>query len=181
MEKDIAGSETAKNLVTAYGGESMAAVKYGFYASAAAKEGFEQIGAVFAETAANEREHAKIWFKYLHGGEVPASLSNLKDAASGEHFEWAQMYADFAAIAKKEGFAEIAARFEMVAGIEKTHEERYLALIKNMENGKVFSRDDSRIWICRNCGYIHIGSEAPVICPVCSHPRAYFELRAENY
>ena len=169
---DLKGSQTEINLQTAFAGESQAHTKYEYYASQAKKDGYEQIAALFLETSHNEKEHAKIWFKYLHGGEMPETLANLEDAAAGENYEWTDMYAGFAKTAREEGFEEIALRFEMVGAIEKTHEERYRKLIENIEDGLVFSR---------NCGHIVIGKNAPEICPVCSHPKAFFELRAENY
>ena len=178
---ELKGSETEKNLWTAFAGESQAAIKYGFYAKQATKEGLNPIADIFTETSGNELHHAKIWFKYLHGGEMPETLPNLEDAAAGENYEWTDMYAGFAKTAREEGFEEIALRFEMVGAIEKQHEERYRALIDNIETGKVFSRDGDAIWICRNCGHIVIGKNAPEICPVCSHPKAFFELEAHNY
>lgn len=181
MSVDFESSQTKKNLEAAFAGESQATNKYSYYASKAKKEGYEQISAIFAETSGNEREHAKLWFKYLHDGGVPDTLTNLRDAAAGENYEWTDMYAGFAKTAREEGFEEIALRFEMVGAIEKTHEERYRKLIENIEDGLVFSRDGDAIWICRNCGHIVIGKNAPEICPVCSHPKAFFELRAENY
>ncbi|MBR3588679.1 MAG: rubrerythrin family protein [Clostridia bacterium] len=179
--KELKGTRTEANLMAAFAGESQARNKYTYYASKAKKDGFEQIAALFLETAENEKEHAKIWFKLLHGGAVPGTIENLKDAAAGENYEWTDMYAGFAKEAKEEGFDEIAALFEMVAKIEKEHEERYLKLLANIENGIVFSRDGDAIWKCRNCGHIVIGKAAPEICPVCAHPKAYFEIKAENY
>ena len=167
--------------MAAFAGESQARNKYTYYASKAKKDGFEQIAALFLETAENEKEHAKIWFKLLHGGAVPGTIENLKDAAAGENYEWTDMYAGFAKEAKEEGFDEIAALFEMVAKIEKEHEERYLKLLANIENGVVFSKDGDAIWKCRNCGHIVIGKAAPELCPVCAHPKAYFEIKADNY
>lgn len=181
MSVDFESSQTKKNLEAAFAGESQATNKYSYYASKAKKEGYEQISAIFTETSGNEREHAKLWFKYLHDGGVPDTLTNLRDAAAGENYEWTDMYAGFAKTAREEGFEEIALRFEMVGAIEKQHEERYRALIDNIETGKVFSRDGDAIWICRNCGHIVIGKNAPEICPVCSHPKAFFELEAHNY
>ena len=175
-----AGTKTEKNLWTAFAGESQARNKYTFYASQAKKEGFEQIAALFTETANNEKEHAKMWFKLLNGG-VGKTVDNLKDAAAGENYEWTDMYATFAKEARDEGFDHIAKLFEMVGEIEKEHEARYLALCKNIEEGKVFNREGKQAWICRNCGHIHFGEEAPEVCPVCAHPKAYFELRAQNY
>ncbi len=177
----LKGSKTEANLQAAFAGESQARNKYSYYASKAKKDGFEQIAALFEETAANEKEHAKIWFKLLHGGAVPSTVENLKDAAAGENYEWTDMYAGFAKEARKEGFNDIADLFEGVAKIEKEHEERYLKLLENIETGIVFSRDGEMIWKCRNCGHIVIGKSAPDVCPVCAHPRAYFEVKAENY
>lgn len=177
---ELKGSKTEANLMTAFAGESQARNKYTYYASKAKKDGYVQIAALFEETANNEKEHAKIWFKLLHGG-IGDTIDNLKDAAAGENYEWTDMYAGFAKTAREEGFEEIALRFEMVGAIEKQHEERYRALIDNIETGKVFSRDGDAIWICRNCGHIVIGKNAPEICPVCSHPKAFFELEAHNY
>ncbi len=180
--KDLAGTKTLKNLETAFAGESMARNKYTYYATAARKEGFNQIADIFEETASNEKEHAKLWFKWLHGGAVPTTDVNLKDAASGENYEWTEMYAQFAKEAAEEGFPELAASFKMVAAIEKEHEGRYLKLLEKVEQGKVFSSDGTKVaWKCANCGHIHFGEKAPEICPVCKHPKAYFELRAENY
>ena len=177
--KDLKGTKTEKNLQTAFAGESQARNKYTYYASKAKKDGYEQIAAIFEETANNEKEHAKLWFKLLHGG-IPDTLTNLADAAAGENCEWTDMYATFAKEAKEEGFDYIAKLFEGVAKIEKRHEERYRKLIENIEGGLVFSRDGDMIWECRNCGHIHIGKEAPEVCPVCAHPRAYFELHKTN-
>lgn len=179
--KDLKGSKTAENLMTAFSGESQARNKYTYYASKARKDGYEQIAAIFEETANNEKEHAKLWFKLLHGGEVPDTLTNLGDAADGENYEWTDMYASFAKTAYEEGFTEIARSFEGVAAIEKTHEERYRKLLANVEGGLVFSKEQDVIWQCANCGHIIIGKKAPNICPVCAHPQAYFHLRAENY
>ncbi len=178
---ELKGTRTEANLMAAFAGETQARTKYSTYAAVARKEGYEQIGALFDETAENEKEHAEIWFKYLHGGEVPDTLANLKDAANGEHFEWTDMYATFAKEAKEEGFDRIASLFEMVAAIEREHEERYQKLIANMEGGLVFSREGDTIWKCRNCGHILVGKKAPELCPVCSHPKSYFEIKAENY
>ena len=175
------GSKTEKNLMEAFAGESMARNKYTYYASKAKKDGYEQIAQIFTETAANEQEHAKIWFKYLHDGEVPCTEANLKDAADGENFEWTDMYSRMAKEAREEGFTEIAAKFEMVAAIEKEHEERYRKLLNNIKEGIVFSRDGDRIWQCSNCGHIVIGPKAPQICPVCNHPQSFFQMKAENY
>ena len=178
---ELKGTRTEANLMAAFAGETQARTKYSTYAAVARKEGYEQIGALFDETAENEKEHAEIWFKYLHGGEVPNTLANLKDAANGEHFEWTDMYATFAKEAKEEGFDRIATLFEMVAAIEREHEARYQKLIENMEGGLVFSREGDAIWKCRNCGHILVGKKAPELCPVCSHPKSYFEIKAENY
>ena len=180
-EGKYAGTQTEKNLQTAFAGESQARNKYTYYASKAKKDGYEQIAELFTETANNEKEHAKIWFKLLHDGNVPDTVANLKDAAEGENYEWTDMYKSFAEDAKAEGFDHIAYLFEQVAAIEKEHEERYRKLLANIEEGIVFSRDGDMVWICRNCGHIHVGKEAPEVCPVCAHPKAYFELRAENY
>ncbi len=179
-EPQLKGSKTEANLKTAFAGESEATNKYTYYASKAKKDGYVQISKIFEETAANEREHAKIWFKLLHDG-IGSTMDNLADAAAGENYEWTDMYATFAKEAREEGFDDIAALFEGVAAIEKTHEERYRKLLANIEGGLVFSRDGDMIWECSNCGHIHIGKQAPEVCPVCDHPKAYFKLRAENY
>ena len=178
---ELKGSQTEKNLMTAFAGESEARNKYSYYASKAKKDVYEQIAAIFEETAGNEKEHAKLWFKALHDGSVPDTLTNLKDAASGEHYEWSTMYAEFAKTAKEEGFNDLARLFEGVAKIEQSHEERYLKLAQNIEEDKVFHRDEEVIWICRNCGHIYKGKNAPKICPVCSHPESYMQLRVINY
>ena len=178
---DLKGTKTEKNLLAAFAGESQARNKYTYYASKAKKEGYEQIAAIFEETAANEKEHAKMWFKLLHGDTNPSTIENLKDAAEGENYEWTDMYSKMAEEAREEGFDKIAFLFESVAAIEKEHEERYKKLIENIEGGLVFSRDGDKIWKCRNCGHIVIGKEAPIVCPVCTHPQAYFEIKAENY
>ena len=180
MEKNLKGTKTEANLLTAFAGESQARNKYTYYASKAKKEGYEQIAALFTETANNEKEHAKIWFKLLHDG-IGDTATNLKDAAAGENYEWTEMYATFAKEAKEEGFDKIAYLFDAVAKIEKGHEERYLALLNNVENKKVFEKMDIVVWQCANCGHIHIGKEAPLECPVCKHPQGHFEIRAENY
>ena len=178
----LKGTRTEANLMAAFAGESQARNKYTYYASKAKKEGYEQIAALFLATAENEKEHAKLWFKQLHGGEVPDTAANLKDAAAGEHYEWTDMYANFAKEAKAEGFHDIAQLFESVGKVEKEHEERYLKLLANVEGGKVFARECAEtIWECRNCGHIQTGAKVPELCPVCSHPRAYFEIRALNY
>ena len=179
--KELKGTKTEKNLQEAFAGESMARNKYTYYASKAKKDGYEQIAAIFEETALNEKEHAKLWFKYLEGGAVKDTVSNLKDAASGEHFEWTDMYARMAKEAEEEGFDEIAAKFRLVADIEKRHEERYKKLLANIEGGIVFSREGDTIWQCRNCGHIVIGKEAPKECPTCNHPQSYFEVSANNF
>lgn len=178
---ELKGSKTEKNLLFAFAGESQARNKYTYYASKAKKEGYEQIAELFLETAENEKEHAKLWFKYLHDGDVPTTVENLKDAAKGEHEEWTNMYKEFAQIAREEGFDEIAAKFELVGRIESTHEQRYLELLDKVEGKKVFIAEDVVVWKCRNCGHLHIGKSAPEVCPVCKHPQAYFELRATNY
>ena len=181
MSKELKGTRTEANLMEAFAGESMARNKYTYFASKAKKDGYVQIAAIFEETAANEKEHAKIWYKYLHGGAVPATVENLADAAAGENAEWTDMYARMAREAREEGFDEIAERFEQVAAIEKHHEERYRKLLKNINDKKVFSKDGDAIWQCSNCGHIVVGKEAPEICPVCAHPQAYFQVKAENY
>ena len=178
---ELKGSKTEKNLQTAFAGESQAHTKYQYYASKAIKDGYAQIGNMFEETARNEKEHAKIWFKLLHGGEVPSTEINLEDAASGENYEWTDMYAGFAKTAMEEGFTEIAFLFEKVAAIEKTHEERYRKLLGNIKDGLVFSRDEDMIWECLNCGHIVIGKKAPELCPVCKHPKSFFQVKANNY
>ena len=178
---ELKGSRTEANLMTAFAGESQARNKYTYYASKAKKDGYVQIAQIFEETANNEKEHAKIWFKLLHDGGIPTTVENLKDAAEGENYEWTEMYAEFAVVAKEEGFDHIAALFEMVAKIEKEHEERYKKLLANIDGGVVFSKDNDIVWICSNCGHIHIGKKAPEICPVCAHPQAYFMERAKNY
>ena len=179
--KDLKGTKTEANLRAAFAGESEARNKYTYYASQAKKEGYEQIAELFTETANNEKEHAKIWFKLLHGGAVPSTEQNLLDAAEGENYEWTDMYAGFAKDAKEEGFLEIAALFEMVGAIEKEHEARYRKLLENVKGGLVFSRDGDMIWQCANCGHIHVGKQAPQVCPVCKHPQAYFAIAARNY
>ena len=178
---ELKGSQTEKNLMAAFSGESEARNKYTYFASKARKEGYEQIAAIFEETALNEKEHAKIWFKLLNGGEIPSTLENLNAAAAGENYEWTDMYEGFAKTAKEEGFDRIAYLFEAVGKIEKEHEARYKKLIENLQDGLVFSRDGDKIWKCRNCGHIVIGKEAPAVCPVCNHPQSYFEIKAENY
>ena len=178
---ELKGSKTEANLMTAFSGESQARNKYTFYASKARKEGYVQIAEIFEETANNEKEHAKIWFKLLHGGEMPDTAANLLDAANGENYEWTDMYATFAKEAKEEGFTKIAALFEMVGNIEKEHEERYRKLLSKVEGGTVFISEDVAIWQCGNCCHIVVGKKAPEICPVCEHPKAYFRIKAENY
>ena len=178
---ELKGSRTEANLMAAFAGESQARNKYTYYASKAKKDGYEQIAAIFEETANNEKEHAKMWFKELHGGSIPDTLENLADAADGENYEWTDMYDEFAKVAREEGFERIAKLFEGVAAIEKEHEERYRKLISNIEGGLVFSRDGDKIWQCRNCGHIVVGKEAPKVCPVCAHPQAHFEIKKENY
>jgi rubrerythrin len=177
----LKGTKTEKNLMEAFAGESQARNKYTYFASKAKKDGYEQIGAIFEETASNEKEHAKIWFKLLCGGDIPATADNLKAAAAGEHGEWTEMYKRMAAEAREEGFSDIAHLFESVAKIEKEHEERYLKLLKNVEDGDVFAKKEKSVWICRNCGHIADRKDAPQKCPVCLHPQAYFELRVINY
>ncbi len=177
---ELKGTKTEANLMTAFAGESQATNKYSYYASKAKKEGFVQIAAFFEETAHNEREHAKIWFKLLHGG-IADTATNLKDAAAGENYEWTDMYANFAKVAREEGFDKIAYLFESVAKIEKGHEERYLALLNNVETDKVFKKEEEVVWQCANCGHIYVGKEAPKVCPVCDHPQAHFQLLVKNY
>ena len=178
---DLKGTKTEANLMAAFAGESQARNKYTYFASKAKKEGYQQIAAIFEETAQNEKEHAKIWFKLLKGGEIPTTAENLKEAADGENYEWTDMYDTFAKEAKEEGFDHIAFLFEEVGKIEKEHEERYLKLLENVKDGLVFSKDGDKIWKCRNCGHIVVGKEAPGLCPVCNHPQSYFEIKAENY
>lgn len=178
--KELKGTKTERNLMEAFAGESQARNKYSFYASKARKDGFEQIAAIFEETAQNEKEHAKLWFKYLHDGEVPDTMTNLRDAAEGENYEWTDMYERMAAEAEEEGFTQIAFKFRAVAAIERHHEERYRRLLKNIEEGIVFSREGDTIWICRNCGHIVIGKKAPAVCAVCAHPQSFFEMKADN-
>lgn len=177
---NLKGTKTEANLKVAFAGESEARNKYSYYASKARKDGYNQIAAIFEETANNEKEHAKLWFKQLHDG-IPDTMTNLADAAAGEHYEWTEMYATFAKEAREEGFDYIAFLFDGVAKIEKEHEERYRKLLANIEDGIVFSRDGDMLWHCSNCGHIHIGKQAPEVCPVCAHPQAYFQIRAENY
>lgn len=179
--KELKGTKTERNLQEAFAGESMARNKYSYFASKARKDGYEQIAAIFEETANNEKEHAKLWFKLLNGGEISDTMDNLRAAAEGENYEWTDMYAKMAQDAEEEGFPEIAYRFRAVAAIEKHHEERYRKLLQNIEEGIVFSREGDTVWICRNCGHIHIGKKAPEVCPVCHHKRSFFEIKAENY
>jgi len=181
MSANIKGTKTEANLKAAFAGESEARNKYSYYASKARKEGYEQIANFFEETANNEKEHAKLWFKQLHGGDVPDTLTNLLDAADGENYEWTQMYAEFAKDAREEGFTEIARLMDEVGSIEKEHEERYRALRKNIEDGVVFAREESKEWHCLNCGKVIDAKEAPSLCPACAHPKGYFEMRATNY
>ncbi len=178
---DLKGSKTEKNLMEAFAGESQARNKYTYFASKAKKDGYVQISKIFEETANNEKEHAKIWFKLLHGGEIGSTIDNLKAAAEGEHYEWTDMYANFAKDAREEGFNDIAYLFEAVAKIEKEHEERYRKLLASVVDGKVFERDTEITWTCSNCGHVHKGTNAPQLCPVCKHPQAYFEQKADNY
>jgi rubrerythrin len=178
---ELKGSKTWNNLMAAYAGEAQARVKYEYYAGKAKKDGYEQIAAIFTETSENEKEHAEQWFKLLHDGAVPPTTSNLPDAANGENYEWTDMYVGFEKTAREEGFTEIADKFKAIGAIEKHHEERYRKLLKNIEDGIVFSRDGDTVWICRNCGNIVIGQKAPDICPVCNHPQAYYEIKANNF
>ena len=181
MKTKYAGTKTEKNLEAAFAGESQARNKYDFFASQAKKDGFEQIAAIFQETADNEKEHAKMWFKLLNGGNVPSTAENLQSAADGENYEWTDMYDRMAKEAREEGFDRIAFLFESVGKIEKEHEERYRKLLENVTDGLVFSKDGDKIWKCRNCGHIVVGKQAPNVCPVCEHPQSYFEIKAENY
>ena len=178
---ELKGSRTEQNLMKAFAGESEARNKYTYYASKAKKDGYEQIAAIFEETANNEKEHAKLWFKELHGGNIPSTEENLLDAANGENYEWTDMYEEFAKVAREEGFERLANMFEGVAKIEKEHEERYRKLLKNIEDKVVFSKDEECIWICRNCGHVVIGKYAPEVCPVCNHPQSFFEMKSNNY
>ena len=178
---DLKGSKTEKNLLAAFAGESQARMKYDYYASQAKKDGYEQLAAIFTETAGNEKEHAKLWFKALHGGKVPTTTENLLDAAAGENYEWTEMYKEFAEVAKEEGFEHLAFQFAEVAKIEKHHEERYRKLLNNINEGVVFEGEEQVAWICRNCGYIHVGNAAPAVCPVCAHPQSYFQKLCENF
>ena len=178
---ELKGTKTEENLKKAFAGESEARNKYTYFASKAKKDGYEQIASIFEETANNEKEHAKMWFKLLNGGEIPSTNENLAAAADGENYEWTDMYEEFARVAEEEGFKDIAFKFRSVAAIERHHEERYRKLLKNIEDEVVFSKDGDKIWICRNCGHVVIGSSAPKVCPVCNHPQSFFELKAENY
>lgn len=179
--KELKGTKTEKNLMEAFAGESQARNKYTYYASQAKKDGYEQIAAIFEETANNEKEHAKLWFKALHGGAVPKTLENLLDAAAGENCEWTEMYKRMAQEAREEGFESLAIAFEGVAEIERRHEERYLKLAELVKNGTVFNKTEKKVWICRNCGHIYVGDKAPEVCPVCAHPKAYFQVFNENF
>ena len=178
---DFENSQTKKNLEAAFAGESQATNKYAYYAAKAKKEGYVQIANIFTETSGNERAHAKLWFKYLHDGDVPDTLTNLKDAAAGENYEWTTMYEDFAKTAEEEGFKELAYKFRAVGAIEKSHEARYLRLAERVEKGEVFSREGVKVWKCTVCGHLHVGAEAPKICPVCGHPQSFFEEQVVNY
>ena len=177
----LKGTKTEQNLKDAFAGESQAHTKYLYYASKAKKDGYEQIAELFTETALNEKEHAKLWFKFLHEGDIPTTTKNLADAAAGENYEWTDMYEDMAKQAIEDGFPELAVKFRSVGAIEKRHEERYRKLLQNIEEGIVFSKDGDRIWQCRNCGHIHIGKTAPEVCPVCNHPKSFFQVAAENF
>ena len=180
MENKYAGTQTEKNLEAAFAGESMVTNKYTYFASPARKDGFEQIAALFLETAHNEQSHAKLWYRELHGG-IGTTAENLLAAAQGEHYEWTDMYDGFAKTAEEEGFPELAAKFRLVAAIEKHHEARYRALLKNVESARVFEKEEARVWVCRNCGHILVGTAAPPVCPTCDHPQSFFEVYAENY
>ena len=178
---ELKGSKTEQNLMAAFAGESQARNKYTYYASKAKKDGYEQLAAIFEETANNEKEHAKMWFKELHGGSIPTTEENLLDAATGENYEWTEMYKEFAETAKEEGFTRLAKLFEMVGEIEKEHEQRYLTLLQNIKDERVFKKDAKKIWVCRNCGHVYEGEEALAVCPVCAHPQSYMEVKADNY
>ncbi len=178
---ELKGSKTEQNLMTAFAGESQARNKYTYYASKAKKDGYEQLAAIFLETAENEKEHAKLWFKELNGGEIPTTEQNLEDAAKGENYEWTEMYKEFAEVAKEEGFTRLAFLFEKVGEIEKEHEKRYLQLLQNVKDDKVFHKDGNKIWVCRNCGHVYEGKDALEVCPVCAHKQSFMELKAENY
>ena len=179
--KDLKGTKTEANLMTAFAGESQARNKYTYYASKAKKEGYEQIAAIFEETAGNEKEHAKMWFKLLCGGEIPDTITNLTDAANGENYEWTEMYEEFSKVAKEEGFDDIARLFSAVGAIEKEHEARYRKLLENIKEERVFKKEESVVWVCRNCGHVHVGKVAPKVCPTCNHPQSYFEVKNSNY
>ena len=179
--KDLKGTKTEANLMTAFAGESQARNKYTYYASKAKKEGYEQVAAIFEETAGNEKEHAKMWFKLLCGGEIPDTITNLTDAADGENYEWTEMYESFSKDAKEEGLDEIARLFKAVGAIEKEHEARYKTLLDNIKNQRVFNKEESVVWVCRNCGHVHVGKSAPKVCPTCNHPQSYFEIKNTNY
>ena len=174
-------SRTWANLMSAFAGESQARNKYTYYASKARKDGYEQLAAIFEETANNEKEHAKLWFKELHGGDIPDTATNLEDAAAGENYEWTDMYKNFAETAREEGFTRLAMLFEKVGEIEKEHEKRYLTLLHNIKDDRVFKKDGDKIWVCRNCGYVYTGKEALAVCPVCAHPQSFMEVKADNY
>lgn len=178
---ELKGSKTEQNLMTAFAGESQARNKYTYYASKARKDGYEQLAAIFEETANNEKEHAKLWFKELHGGDIPDTATNLEDAAVGENYEWTDMYKNFAETAREEGFTRLAMLFEKVGEIEKEHEKRYLTLLHNIKDDRVFKKDGDKIWVCRNCGYVYTGKEALAVCPVCAHPQSFMEVKADNY
>ena len=179
--KDLKGTKTEQNLMTAFAGESQARNKYTYYASKAKKDGYEQIAAIFEETAGNEKEHAKMWFKLLCGGEIPDTVTNLNYAANGENHEWTSMYDEFAKVAEEEGFSDIANKFKLVGAIEKEHEERYRKLLGNIKEDRVFNKEESVVWVCRNCGHVHVGKTAPKVCPTCNHPQSYFEVKSLNY
>ena len=178
---ELKGTKTEENLMKAFAGESQARNKYTYFASKAKKDGYEQIASLFEETANNEKEHAKMWYKELHDGQIPSTIDNLKEAADGENYEWTDMYEEFAKTAEEEGFKALAIKFRQVGAIEKHHEERFRKLLKNIEDEVVFSSDDEKIWICRNCGHVVVGKKAPGVCPVCAHPQSFFEIKAENY
>ena len=179
--KDLKGTKTEANLMTAFAGESQARNKYTYYASKAKKEGYEQIAAIFEETAGNEKEHAKMWFKLLCGGEIPDTVTNLTDAANGENYEHTTMYEEFSEVAKEEGFDDIARLFKAVGAIEKEHGARYRTLLDNIKEERVFNKEESVVWVCRNCGHVHVGTSAPKVCPTCNHPQSYFEVKSMNY
>ena len=179
--KNLKGTKTEANLMTAFAGESQARNKYTYYASKAKKDGYEQVAAIFEETAGNEKEHAKMWFKLLCGGEIPDTVTNLTDAANGENYEWTDMYETFSEDAKEEGFDEIARLFKAVGAIEKEHEARYKTLLDNIKSDRVFNKEESTVWVCRNCGHVHVGKSAPKVCPTCNHPQSYFEVKNTNY